>query len=162
MFQDRFRSEPVESDGYFITVLLYIYQNPMVAGLCKKIDEYEWCSRKRLGGGGSLIDEADLFDIVPFEAIIDQERDIVQCVLLEPKTGRRVAKSDEEAFAQMKDLGGVRSASEFQALGRETQASILMQLRGQGVSIRQFARLSGLGKGVVERLAKEESERGDA
>ena len=83
-------------------------------------------------------------------------------MLLEPKTGRRAAKSDEEAFAQMKDLGGVKSASEFQTLGRETQASILSQLRGQGVSIRQFARLSGLGKGVVERLAREGSEREDA
>ena len=40
LFQDRFRSEPVETDEYFMTVLRYIHQNPIKAGLCKVIDAY--------------------------------------------------------------------------------------------------------------------------
>ncbi|WP_200800517.1 hypothetical protein [Proteiniborus sp. DW1] len=35
LFQDRFKSEPVEDDKYFITVLRYIYQNPIKAGIKK-------------------------------------------------------------------------------------------------------------------------------
>lgn len=31
LFQDRFRSEPVETDEYFLTVLRYIHQNPIKA-----------------------------------------------------------------------------------------------------------------------------------
>lgn len=31
LFQDRFRSEPVETDKYFLTVLRYIHQNPIKA-----------------------------------------------------------------------------------------------------------------------------------
>ena len=32
LFQDRFKSEPVQDDAYFLTVLRYIYQNPVKAG----------------------------------------------------------------------------------------------------------------------------------
>ena len=36
LFQDRFKSEPVESDEYFLTVIRYIHQKPVKAGLCEK------------------------------------------------------------------------------------------------------------------------------
>jgi REP element-mobilizing transposase RayT len=37
LFQDRFKSETVENDNYFLIVLRYIHQNPLKAGLkfCK-------------------------------------------------------------------------------------------------------------------------------
>ena len=38
LFQDRFKSEPVEDDAYFLTVLRYIHQNPVKARICKKAD----------------------------------------------------------------------------------------------------------------------------
>ena len=44
LYQDRFKSEVVENDSYFITVLRYIHQNPIKAGLCKAIEEYRWTS----------------------------------------------------------------------------------------------------------------------
>jgi REP element-mobilizing transposase RayT len=37
LFQDRFKSEPIEDDTYFLTVLRYIHQNPIQAGLLKSI-----------------------------------------------------------------------------------------------------------------------------
>jgi len=33
LFQDRFRSESVESKRYFLTVIRYIHQNPVKAGI---------------------------------------------------------------------------------------------------------------------------------
>ncbi|SCG83872.1 hypothetical protein DW1_2308 [Proteiniborus sp. DW1] len=44
LFQDRFKSEPVEDDKYFITVLRYIHQNPIKAGIAKDIKNYKWSS----------------------------------------------------------------------------------------------------------------------
>jgi REP element-mobilizing transposase RayT len=153
LFQDRFRSEPVESDEYFLTTLKYIYQNPVVAGLFKFPDEYEWCSRRSLGKN-DLIDEAELFAIVPINTIQELEHDEVKDNLLEPKIGRRLAISDEEAFIQMKVLGEIESAADFQSLDRKSQAQVLSGLRNMGVSIRQFSRLSGLSKGVAEGLCR--------
>ena len=34
LFQDRFKSEPVESESYLLTVFRYILMNPVKAGIC--------------------------------------------------------------------------------------------------------------------------------
>ena len=36
LFQDRFKSEPVENDAYFMTVIRYIHQNPLKAGFHRR------------------------------------------------------------------------------------------------------------------------------
>ena len=36
LFQDRFKSEPVENNEYFLTALRYIHQNPIKSGICNK------------------------------------------------------------------------------------------------------------------------------
>ena len=54
LFQDRFKSEPVEDDSYFLTVIRYIHQNPVKAGLCKNIKDYKYSIQS---GDGSLIEK---------------------------------------------------------------------------------------------------------
>ena len=44
LFQDRYKSEAVETDGYFLTVLRYIHQNPRKAKIAKEIQAYPWSS----------------------------------------------------------------------------------------------------------------------
>ena len=43
LFQDRFKSEPVEDDAYFLTVIRYIHQNPCKANISEAC-EYIWSS----------------------------------------------------------------------------------------------------------------------
>ena len=43
LFQDRFRSEPVENKAYLLAVYRYITLNPVKAGLCEKPGTYPWC-----------------------------------------------------------------------------------------------------------------------
>ena len=44
MFQDRFRSEPINTDSYLLTALRYIHQNPVRAGITLNCNEYPWSS----------------------------------------------------------------------------------------------------------------------
>ncbi len=44
LFQDRYKSEAVEDERYLLTVLRYIYQNPLKAGLVKDIGAYKLSS----------------------------------------------------------------------------------------------------------------------
>ena len=44
LFQSRFKSEPVESDEYFLSVFRYIHQNPVKAKITRHIEEYPWSS----------------------------------------------------------------------------------------------------------------------
>ena len=44
LFQDRFKSEPVESYSYFLTLIRYIHQNPVAGRLCQCVEDYDWSS----------------------------------------------------------------------------------------------------------------------
>ncbi len=44
LFQDRYRSEPIENDSYLLAVLSYIHNNPVSAFIVKNLEEYPWCS----------------------------------------------------------------------------------------------------------------------
>ena len=149
LFQGRFRSEPVETDAYFITVLTYIYQNPVKGGLCDRTQDYQWSSRRLLGKSG-IIDEDELFSIVSYESILEKEREKLIEKLPGPARGRKLILTDDEVFEQMKALSGASSVFEFQLLDSETQAKTFRELHKRGVSIRQFSRLSGFGRGLIQ------------
>lgn len=44
LFQERFRSEAVEDQEYFLTVFRYIHQNPLKAGVSQSLEKWEWSS----------------------------------------------------------------------------------------------------------------------
>ena len=44
LFQDRYKSEPVEDAKYFYTLLQYIHNNPVKAGICSAPDKYQYSS----------------------------------------------------------------------------------------------------------------------
>lgn len=52
LFQDRYKSETIESDSYFLTVIRYIHQNPEKAGIDRS-EAYKWSSYQAyLNGSG--------------------------------------------------------------------------------------------------------------
>lgn len=65
LFQDRFRSENVETDQYYMTVLRYILQNPVKAGMVSNPGDYRWSSypayEKRRGALTDIQFAEDLF-----------------------------------------------------------------------------------------------------
>lgn len=44
LFQDRFKSENVETGRYLLTVIRYIHQNPVKAGIVQRPDQWKWSS----------------------------------------------------------------------------------------------------------------------
>lgn len=44
LFKERFRSEPVNDMAYFTTLLRYIHQNPVNAGIVEHVKDYEYSS----------------------------------------------------------------------------------------------------------------------
>ncbi len=92
LFQNRFKSEPVESVGYFKTLVRYIHNNPVKAGMCDRAGDYadssykyymadncadaaidgaemmnEWGDRVRVNTDefASLIDREYVFEVLP-------------------------------------------------------------------------------------------------
>jgi putative transposase len=44
LFQDRFKSEPVETEQYLLAAVRYIHNNPVKAGMVERAEEYQWSS----------------------------------------------------------------------------------------------------------------------
>ena len=151
LFQNRFSSEPIEDDNYFLTALIYIYQNPIKAGVCNIAADYEWGSRRLLGLNEGIIDGTALTEIVSISTIKQRERELIDEAMLDgPKIGRRSAYADKTVLEIIRMICGVQSGAEFLRIPREEQKLVEAKLREEHVPIRQIARVTGVSKGVVE------------
>jgi len=63
LFQDRFKSEPVEDNRYYLIVLRYIFQNPVKAGIVTRIENYSWSNFSHYLEGSHWTDTEFALDI---------------------------------------------------------------------------------------------------
>lgn len=52
LYQDRFRSEPVNDASYFITLIRYLHLNPVEAGMTDSPKQYKWSSWHEYSSNG--------------------------------------------------------------------------------------------------------------
>lgn len=151
LFQDRFKSEPIEDDGYFLTVLRYIHQNPVKSGLCKKIDEYPFNSYNEYITKSYIVDSEFCYEIIDKEEFIrfNNENNYDICLELEDNNFR---PTDEEAKVIIQKISKCKSITDFQNLSIDKRDKYLKRLREKGLSIRQISRLTGVSFNVVRKF----------
>ena len=154
LFQDRYKSEPVETDEYFLSAIIYIYQNPVKVGTCRLPVEYEWGSRRFLEKENGLIDIAELTAITPISVIKQKEKELIDNRALEPMAASRNVYSDKDVVLMMRQFSGMQNASEFQKMPESEQRITVVKMRSERVPIRQIARVSGMSKGIVEKWGR--------
>ena len=59
LFSNRFKSEPVEDEGYYLSLVRYIHQNPLKAGMVQSIESYPYSSYVEYISGVSDITNID-------------------------------------------------------------------------------------------------------
>lgn len=155
LFQDRFRSENVEDDRYFMIVLRYILQNPMKAGIESRPGNYQWSSYLAYEkGAGSITDTQYATDLFGGrEALIDfvqQNNDDI--VMDDSATCWRLQES--EAKEVMNRIAGCDSTPAFQQLPSSLQKKYAGEMYLEKLSMNQISRLTGLSKGTVCNIVK--------
>lgn len=152
LFQDRFKSEPVDDDNYFLTVIRYIHQNPVKVGLCKNIEDYKYSSFSEYLNEPEIVDTEYVFSIWPKNAFIEYnyEPTSVKCLDVEERASKRV--TDEEARKIIKKISKCENVTEFQALPIGKRDKYLKMFKEKGVSIRQISRLTGVSYYVVQKI----------
>lgn len=152
LFQDRFISLPVEDDAYFVTLLRYVWQNPVAAGLSEYAEDYRWSSRRLLGRASQLLDEVSLHKLLPEGALMG--------ILTVPVPvaddaidghGRGQRHSDEQAANLLRRSCGAGSPEEFGELDAGTRRRAICELRTRSVPYAQIARVTGLSTSGVRR-----------
>lgn len=146
LFQDRYKSEPVDNDEYFLSALRYIHCNPVKAKMVASCEEYKFSSYNEYFGSGALVDCEDIlkdFDIDRFVEFHKQYDDVVHIEYVENEQKKII---DEEAERLIKSLSNCTSIEEFQNLPRKKQGELINRFKKCGLSIRQIMLFTGLGQ----------------
>ncbi len=154
LFQDRFKSEPVESEKYFLTVLRYVHLNPVKAKICKNPEDYIYSSYNQYLGDSHFIDRDFVYTILPhdyFESFHFEESDD-RC--LEIEDNPTVRYTDDQAKELIYTYSKCESISAFQKLPFAEKGKYIKKICEAGVSIRQASRLTGESKNIIEKHLK--------
>ena len=152
LFQDRFRSECVENDAYFLDVLRYICQNPCKAGLCVSPFDYPWL------GCGSVTKDPTLLDGV--QPLTDMRKESVLAFVTQECTQTHLEEdvykrlTDREASERICQLCGCRHVQEIGGWEPTRRDQALRSALSAGVSIRQLSRLTAVSKAIIERVCR--------
>ncbi|MCQ2267911.1 MAG: transposase [Bacteroidaceae bacterium] len=158
LFKERFRSEPCNDMSYFLTLLRYIHQNPVKAGLARRIEDYPYTSWHEYLNDYEFImpicnvrtvlqriQLAELKDLV--ETPLDED---IYCLDHEEKPTRKI--SDDQLLAYLKSSFGIDNCYDIVHLDKAARNEVLTDLIRIGGGIRQLVRLTGIGKHVIEGL----------
>lgn len=156
LFQSRFKSENVETKSYFLTVLRYIHQNPLKAGLVKDVFHSRWTSIHEYCKNESPLDTElplNLFSnnqtraVTLFKEYMSQSN--YDLCLEDPPTQR---KTDDEVRIYLRILG-VSNNSMLQGMNKEQRNGVLVKLKTlKGVSERQISRVTGVSRKVIQKV----------
>lgn len=154
LFQDRYRSEAVEDDKYFLTVLRYILRNPVKVGMCSSPSAYEYSSFREYAGQKQGITDIDFAvqmtgreELLSF---INQENED-KCLELSEKT--KAGVTDSKALELIRNALG--NDYHYDAVIREQDCmQLIPSIIADGVSIRQLSRLSGIPKSRIEKALR--------
>lgn len=169
LFQDRYKSEPVDDKEYFFELIRYIHNNPVKAQICYAPELYPHSSFCELTGRAKIA-QRGLTPLCKYssENVFQITLDDVAAYLntiLQPAKMDEFAQEGQTLLCKFKHdtpeefdqmivetifaMTGVQSITEFQRLDKRTMRSALARVREAGVSIRKLNRLTGVSIGII-------------
>ena len=150
LFQERYKSKPVDDLPYLLTVVRYIHLNPVKAGICRTPQQYEFSSYSSYFKD-PLIDSAFMMTLMSrdkfteFHSVPNDD----ECMDIDGPAVK--ALSDKQAIAEMTRVSGCKNASEFQKLDPDRRNKALHKMLASGVRLRQASRITGISYQVVRK-----------
>ncbi|MCQ2211389.1 MAG: transposase [Paludibacteraceae bacterium] len=140
VFQDRFRSEPVNDERYLLTVARYIYQNPQKAGVCNAAD-YPYTLLSPDGILSGYFDaDSGLRDFL--------SSDSSDYCLEYDSNG---SNSDAAVLQMLSSMIAIDNPQKLQSVDKAVRDDILCKLKRNGISIRQISRVTGINRNIIQR-----------
>ena len=159
VFQRPYASYPIEEDRYLLAALRYIHNNPVRAKISSNLD-YPWSSYGDYFANSPLTTTDFIIGLLGglemfarFNACpSDQE-----ALKIDILTSGRL--SDEDVIELVKDHFESESPSIIASFDRKKRNNRICWLLQLGISVRQIARITGLGRGIIERIKAQHKER---
>jgi len=162
LFQDRFRSENVETNKYLLKVIRYIHQNPVKAGIVNRAAEWRWSSclgyYSKYPYPGNLLDFDFILRLISADITMAKEifkeynerQNNDDC--LDDRNERR-RLTDEEARLEIKELLGAIEIAQVKSLPKLNRNEVLRKVKViEGLSQRQAARILGVSPKLISKV----------
>jgi len=162
LFQDRFKSENVEDRGYLLTVVRYIHQNPLKAGMVQQVDKWRWSSCREYYGTHDekrkLLDPELILGMFSDDTILAREsfkkfnEGFQKDRCLDDHIQER-KRTDEEARELIKHRLGGMEIAQIKSLPKRQRDEILKKAKEvEGLSHRQMARILGVSRTLISKV----------
>ncbi len=161
LFQDRFKSESVETDEYLLTVIRYIHLNPVKAKLVKRAEEWKWSSCR--GYYGEKVYPDNLLDNKMILGMFSEDTNLAingfkefneainndHCLSFDDENLRL---SDEDCRQEiLKQIGDIQ-IPQIKSLPKVKRDEFLRTIKGiDGISQRQASRILGISQTIINR-----------
>ncbi|WP_251197356.1 transposase [Anaerotardibacter muris] len=157
LFQGRFKSEPVDSDEYLRTVLRYIHQNPVKAGITSSCS-YRWSSYNAyLSHSDSLRAMQswviDLFGDI--RAFVQFHNKFDHHDLHEIEKRQRKSSVFDSVTKSANLLLAPASITDVRGMKKHDRDAALLSLVRAGMTMRQVEKLTGISRSLISRIVKQ-------
>lgn len=150
LFQDRFKSEVVNDDSYYLALIRYIHQNPQKANIAS-VDNYKWSSYQEYLDNEKIATTHLALELLggheQFSAYIKDCNNTDFFLDVQSKDNL----TDSKAIDIIKKKFKIKNALCISTMPTEQRNEILKKLKDEGLSIRQISRLTGVNRGTVLR-----------
>lgn len=148
LFQDRYKSEVINSNSYLMTAMRYILHNPEKAGICS-FKKYKWSSFSEIEKGGFCDIKKPCEIAGNKQALLDficsDSND--QCMEMQATC----SLSEKDVIAMIIHFSGLQNPLEVSHLEKSKQISLFSKLKKNGASIQQLSRITGVNRNIIQR-----------
>ena len=156
LFQDRYKSEPVETDAYLLTLARYILRNPQKAGIYLT-DAYIWSSWKEIDGPSDISCIDRIADLAGgkqlFKSFVLQDNQD-ECMDI----SKSFHLSDQAALEILRNISGESNPLRIKQYPPDQLYYVLRKLEAAHMSDRQIARLTGINRYTLAKIRKMQKE----
>ncbi|MGI5997424.1 MAG: REP-associated tyrosine transposase [Lutispora sp.] len=159
VFQDRYKSEPIEDDKYLIQVIRYVHNNPVKAKLVKSPEEYRWSSFNEYLSDNVIISSLQKkFILGLFSSDIKQfvefhnQKDNNEYLDINEELERNRLEYAQEIISSYFNEKGLKEAKQLTKNSIHLEELIRRLLKSSKLSHRQIANLLGISSSIVHRV----------
>ncbi len=154
LFQGRFKSEPIEDQKYYMSVLRYIHRNPDNAKI-STFDRYAWNSydeyKESANGKESFVDTEFALKILggfdKFHNFLSMDDDIIGMDIDSSTSG-----SDERVAGYLSNLLNIPSTTVIREMSIKKRNQAIIEMRRLGITASQIERLTGVSRTVIYKI----------
>ena len=155
---NRYKSEPIEDEKYYFSLIRYIHKNPKKAGLVEKLKDYQWSSyseyiQEKKKGITDICFLLGMFceerkkavkEFISFHEAEDEDYFSLP---------ERKRLTDEQAKNRIKMILKNVDISELLTMKKEERNRYISMIKEETeISIRQLERLTGISRGIISRI----------